>query len=273
MLVTDNPILYDVQQMAMNHFQQRKFSKWREFRILRIAIRGASVFSSQLRSALYAAKALDRKRVFVGAHIQEDLLFWSEFANCWNGREVIHSQPALPKGHLSADAMCDASDSAIGLFAFGRAWRIEVDRGLWNSGAFPTASTDIAILELIAFALLVASAAALFPDALQELLLAGASNNSTVLHRVQNGYASLQSANAEQANGILRFIWKLTAFARHSFRLHWIRSEDNTLSDAPTRTDAAAFAKSVDVYNTKQQKINSDLKRKFLVKGGRRLQV
>lgn len=210
-----------------------------------VAIRGASVFSAELRKAISAAKASGSHTAFISPAMQADVQFWCEFASTWNGREVVLAQPTLPRGHLTADAMCNDDESAIGLFAFGRAFRIPLRRDRWGS-----TGRDIAVLELVALALLVTVCAVLLPNSMEQLVVSCMTDNSTVLHRVRKGFARSKSRNRPRANAILRFIWHVTAIVRLSFELSWIPSAENVLSDAPSRGDASRYAESVAVYNS-----------------------
>ena len=112
------------------------------------------------------------------------------------------------------------------------------------------AGKDIALLELVAFALLVTVSAALFGDSLEHLIVSGGSDNSTVLHWLNRGFARLAAVQERHANDILKFVWHLTAVARFSFQLSWMPSAENTLSDAPSRNDVVHNTESVSRYNS-----------------------
>lgn len=215
-----------------------------------VAINGAAVFCSQLRTSLYSALRAGNPYVYVSQDLQDDISFWSEFASQWNGRESVRHQPLLPRGHLAADAMADHNASAIGIFAFGRAFRVVIDRERWASGNFPKSCHSIATLELIAFAVTVVIAAALFPDSMEHLIISGASDNASVLYRAMKGSASLNSSDNVHANLILKFVWRVSAAFRLTFQASWVASQDNVLCDAPSRDDVDAYTKRVQLYNS-----------------------
>ncbi len=208
-----------------------------------VSIHGAFVFTAELRMALYAAEADGRKLTALTADMRVDLTFWSNFAASWNGVEVVRSAPSIPQGHASADAMAERDVSALGIFVCGRGFRIVIDRAEWGSGRFPDSASDIAILELIAYATLVVVCAALFPG--QHVVVPMVTDNSTVRARVERGYCRDPHGSA-----ILRFIWRATSVARLTSSLTWIRSEDNALSDAPSRGSQQQFSNALAVYNT-----------------------
>jgi hypothetical protein len=210
-----------------------------------VAIEGAQIFSAELRSALHAARASGKQHVPITAEMLIDMSFWSGFANSWNGREFIPSQPRMPAGHLTADAMSDPSISAIGVFVCGRAWRIVIDGTGWVEGA----DKDISILETLAYAALCLVSAAVFPDSKLQLLLSWLTDNTTVKGRVTLGYARPKGKNSRHANRILRFIQRVMTVARIGGELDWTDSGSNTLSDAPSRDDQAAFQQALSFYN------------------------
>ncbi len=206
-----------------------------------VSIHGAFVFTAELRMALYAAEAGGRKLTTLSADMRVDLTFWSSFAASWNGVEVVRSVPSIPRGHASADAMAERDVSALGIFVCGRGFRVVIDRAEWHSGRFPNAVSNIAILELIAYATLVVVCAALFPG--QHVVMPMVTDNSNVRSRIEKGYC-----RDPQSSAILRFIWRVTTTARLTSSLTWIRSEDNALSDAPSRGDQQQFSNALAVY-------------------------
>ena len=149
-------------------------------------------------------------------------------------------------GHFTADAMTEASVSAIGLFVCGKGFRVVISRELWDGGAFPGAWGEISVLELIAYALLTACASALSAGHRTGLVIAESTDNSTVLHRVHRGYA--RGKGAAHANSILRVALRMTTHARLTPVLSWLKSEDNGLSDAPSRGDQLAFGQHLSSY-------------------------
>jgi hypothetical protein len=209
-----------------------------------VSIHGAFVFSAELRDAMRRAKAQGLDFVGLTAPIRGDIAFWQRFAEQWNGLEVILARSQIPAGHLSADAMTAGRTSAIGLFACGRGFRVPVNIRKWEQGPFKEAATDIAILELIAFALQVIIAAALFPGAASALSVACVTDNSTVRRRVEKGWCRDPHANA-----ILRFVWRVSTFARVNCSVSWIPSGDNALSDAPSRGDQHSFSRALVEYH------------------------
>jgi hypothetical protein len=208
-----------------------------------VSIHGAFVFTAELRSALHAAQAAGRQLTTFTAEVRVDLTFWAQFAASWNGIEVVRPEPTVPTGHASADAMCERNVSAMGIFLCGRGLRIVVDNARWIRGRFPDSVADIAIMELIAHAVLVVACASLFPG--QHVVVATVTDNSTVRARIEKG-----RCNDAQANSILRFLWRVTTITRLSSSVTWIRSEDNALSDAPSRNDQLQFADALAVYNS-----------------------
>ena len=145
-----------------------------------VAIRGALVFSAELRDALRRTKAAQAKFCTLTQAMRTDIQFWCQFARGWNGVEVVPNVPAIPTGHMAADAMSDNGLSAIGLFACGRGLRVPIDRERWAKGSWPESAWDIAILELIAYALLSVLAAALFGDGATSRAIPGVTDNAVV---------------------------------------------------------------------------------------------
>jgi hypothetical protein len=207
-----------------------------------VSIHGAFVFTAELRAALYAADADRRKHTTLSAAMRVDLTFWADFAASWNGIEVVRAVPTVPRGHASADAMAERDVSALGIFVCGRGFRIVIDRTVWGGGHYPDAVADIAVLELIAYATLVAVSAALFPSQ-HVAVVSMVTDNSTVRARVEKGYC-----RDPHASVILRFIWRVTTVARLTSSLTWIKSEDNALSDAPSRGDQQQFSNALAAY-------------------------
>ncbi len=209
-----------------------------------VSIHGAFVFTAELRIALYSAAVGGHKLTTLSPEMRVDLTFWSEFAASWNGVEVVRAVPTVPQGHASADAMAERDVSALGIFVCGFGFRIVIDRTAWCSGHYPDAVANIAILELIAYATLVTVCAALFPSQ-HVIVVPMVTDNSTVRARVEKGYCKDPHASA-----ILRFIWRVTTVARLTSSLTWVRSEDNALSDAPSRGDQLQFSNALEVYTT-----------------------
>jgi hypothetical protein len=208
-----------------------------------VSIHGALVFSAELRDALRRAKASGAEFVGLSAPIQEDIRFWRRFASEWNGMEVILTDPTVPEGHLSADAMTTGHESAIGVFACGWGFRIPISPSRWAHGPRPSAAADIAILELIAYALQVVVIAALFPGSRSAVSIPGVTDNSGVRARIARGWC-----RDPLANSILRFVWRVSTLARVNCQISWIPSAQNTLSDAPSRNDQRSFSSALDVY-------------------------
>jgi hypothetical protein len=208
-----------------------------------VSIHGALVFSAELRDALRRAKASGTEFVGLSAPIQEDIRFWRRFASEWNGMEVVLADSTVPEGHFSADAMTTGHESAIGVFACGWGFRIPINLSRWAQGHQPRAATDIAILELIAYALQVVVIAALFPGSCSAVSIPGVTDNSGVRARISRGWC-----RDPLANSILRFVWRVSTFARVNCRISWIPSEQNTLSDAPSRNDQHSFSSAMSVY-------------------------
>jgi hypothetical protein len=116
-----------------------------------VTIRGALVFTAELRIAHHTAESQGRKLTSLTPEMRIDLEFWSKFAASWNGIEVVRATPTVPTGHAAADAMSDENVSALGVFVCGRGFRIAIDRPEWSRGRFPDSVADIAVLELIAY--------------------------------------------------------------------------------------------------------------------------
>ncbi len=212
-----------------------------------VSVRGAFVFSGELRAALRAANFAGRKCTTLTKATRIDLEFWSQFAASWNGVEVVLATPTIPLGHASADAMCERGLSALGLFVCGRGFRIVVDRSVWNSLEDPDSASKIAMLELVAYAALVVVCAAVFPNqhVSQHVTISTVTDNSTVRARVEKGHCRDAHANA-----ILRLIWRVSSTTRLRSSLTWIRSEENALSDAPSRGDQLQFTDALGVYSS-----------------------
>lgn len=208
-----------------------------------VSIHGALVFSAELRDALRRAKESHTTIVGLTAALREDIAFWQLFAAQWNGMEVILSAPAVPFGHISADAMVSLNESAIGLFVCGRGFRIPVSASRWAGGPRPDAARDIAILELVAYALQIAVVAALFPGTTTVATIPGATDNATVRARIARGWC-----RDPLANSILRFAWRASVFSRVNCSVTWIPSERNVLSDAPSRNDQRIFSSALSAY-------------------------
>lgn len=208
-----------------------------------VSIHGALVFSAELRNALRRAKESHTTIVGLTAALREDIAFWQLFAAQWNGMEVILSAPAVPFGHISADAMVSPDESAIGLFVCGRSFRIPIFASRWAGGPRPDAARDIAILELIAYALQIAVVAALFPGTTTVATIPGATDNATVRARIARGWC-----RDPLANSILRFAWRASVFSRVNCSITWIPSERNVLSDAPSRNDQRTFSSALFAY-------------------------
>ena len=208
-----------------------------------VSVHGALVFSAELRDALRRAKATGAPFVGLTGPLREDISFWRNFAVDWNGVEVICTAPSIPSGHISADAMATAHGSAIGLFACGQGFHIPVDVARWNAGPWGNAAGDIAILELIAYALQVVVIAALFPGTMSVISIPGVTDNSVVRARISRGWC-----RDALANSILRFAWRISTIARVNCLVSWIPSGQNTLSDAPSRNDQHEFSKARQVY-------------------------
>ena len=208
-----------------------------------VAIRGALVFSAELRDALRRTKAAQAKFCTLTQAMRTDIQFWCQFARGWNGVEVVPNVPAIPTGHMAADAMSDNGLSAIGLFACGRGLRVPIDRERWAKGSWPESASDIAILELIAYALLSVLAAALFGDGATSRAIPGVTDNAVVRYRIERGWC-----RDAQANAILRFVLRVATVARVDCAMTWVSSEENTLSDAPSRDNQADFAKALELY-------------------------
>ena len=207
-----------------------------------VSLRGALVFSAELRGALRRTKAAGSKFCTLTPQIQGDIRYWSDFAANWNGMEIICAECSIPKGHLAADAMCDKVKSAVGLFACGQGFRIELDRRIWEGGRWGESFSDIAILELIAYALLSVAAAALFCGD-RPRMIPGVTDNSVVRQRIERGWCRDPHASA-----ILRFVMLVATTARVECSMTWIASEENTLSDAPSRNAHDDFATALRCY-------------------------
>ncbi len=207
-----------------------------------VSLRGALVFSAALRDALRRTKAAGSKFCTLTAEIRGDIRFWCEFAVRWNGMEIICAEGSVPKGHFAADAMCDNGQSAIGVFACGQGFRIKFDRGVWEEGQWGGSFSNIAILELIAYALLSVAAAALFRGDTAKMI-PGVTDNSGVRQRIERGWCRDPHANA-----ILRFVLLVATTSRVECSMTWIASEENTLSDAPSRDCHDDFANALKCY-------------------------
>ncbi len=198
-----------------------------------VSIRGAHIFTAELYTLLKASRTAPI--INVSAAIQCDLAFWSDFAHIWNGVETIVSEPSLPAGHASADAMLEGSSAGIGLFLCGRGFHIPVDVAVLTGTL-----AKIAVLELIGFALLSVLVAAAFRGSVPHLasvVFPSLGDNTNVFHWIKKG-----RSNDDTANRILRFAWHVSSSSRVCCSLTWIPSEQNELADACSRNDQSRFS-------------------------------
>lgn len=195
-----------------------------------VGVTGARVFSGELYRAVREASQAGRfggDRVELDADAQEDLAFWAEWVNEWNGRVALPHECGVPAGQCIASDAAGAGVWPLAIAWFGVVFYFEAPEAIRGA--------TIAQLEFFAHAVLGACCAAVFGSQRVVTSVEGVIDNT-----VAQAWHTKGRARAPYENRVLRRLGRMLAVASVRLATARIATGDNELADLGTRDELRA---------------------------------